>query len=555
MGKFANYLTHFPTRMALLGVTVFGAASCLAIGEVRAQSADPAGASATASSQAGGGTTSQGTPVEAAFSAVPPTLSPEQLVEFQAAFAKSNRSGPTNLPHAAMRADGPVGPATELRPLAKAAAPTDFFISDRLAKPSGALFSAVGEPSGDNAGNLRFQTGNWYAATSFDGGATFKFVNPFTIFGTNFCCDQVAIYDPGRNAWFWLLQYNDGHLVLANSRNLVNWCFYTWRPASFGLTGELDYNDLALTTNDIYIVSNFFPSGGGSGSIVARLPIDPQLTCSGFSYRWFARTDLGFTWKPVSGATDVLYWGTNWFGTLGSSFRIFKWAENSTTIFWFDRTLGTTFAFFTRNSGQNCGSRDGVVKNWCQFADSRVLGGARYSDPNGTAQLVFSFNAKQGGPFSIAFPYTERVHFRESDFSYLFSDRIFNNTIAFQFTSLATDARGHIGMTTLFGGGTGSSHTFPSGGVDLNDDVTPNQPWTFGVNAFGNGNACNDSGIFRSGDFLTTRAYRPTNTLFLGYNFVLTQDAGGCGFGAQVNPHEALFGRVRDLPGGVNRWK
>jgi hypothetical protein len=60
MGKFANYLTHFPTRMALLGVTVFGAASCLAIGEVRAQSADPAGASATASSQAGGGTTSLG---------------------------------------------------------------------------------------------------------------------------------------------------------------------------------------------------------------------------------------------------------------------------------------------------------------------------------------------------------------------------------------------------------------------------------------------------------------------------------------------------------------
>jgi hypothetical protein len=226
----------------------------------------------------------------------------------------------------------------------------------------------------------------------------------------------------------------------------------------------------------------------------------------------------------------------------------------SNTIFWFDRTLGTTFAFFTRNSGQNCGSLDGVVKNWCQFADSRVLGGARYSDPNGTAQLVFSFNAKQGDPFHIASPYTERVHFRESDFG-LFSHRIFNNTVAFQFTSLATDAHGHIGMTTLFGGGTGSSHIFPSGGVDLNDDVTPNQPWTFGVNAFGNGNPCTSGGLFRSGDYTTTRAYRPTNAAFLGYNFVLTGNAGGCGFTAPVDPHEALFGRVRDLPGGVNRWK
>lgn len=555
MGKFANYLTLFPTRMALLAVAVFGAASCLAIGKMRAQAADPAGASATASSQAGVGTMAHGTPAESAFSAVPPTLSPAQLAEFQAAFAKSHRSGPTNLPHAAMKADGPVGPAQELRPFAALAAPTSLFLSNTRVAPSGALFSAIGEPSGDSAGHLRFHTGNWYAAVSSNTGATWNFVNPFTMFGSGFCCDQVVIYDPGRNAWFWLLQYNDGHLVLANSTDLVHWCSYTWRPASFGLTGELDYNDLALTTNYIYIVSNYFPSGGGSGSIVARLPIDPQLTCSGFNYGWFARTDLGFTWKPVSGATDVLYWGTNWFGTLGSSFRVFKWAENSNTIFWSDRTLGTTFAFFNRNSGQNCGSQDGVVKNWCQFADSRVLGGARYSDPSGTARLVFSFNAKQGGPFNLPYPYTERVHFREFDFAYIGSDRIYAGWSAFLFTSLATNSRGHIGMTTLFGGGTGTTHYFPGGAILLNDDVSPYQPWNIGFNALGSGNACNDSGIYRSGDFLTTRAYRPTNTVFLGYDFVLTANAGSCGSAASVTAYEVLFGRTRDLPGGVNHWQ
>jgi len=382
------------------------------------------------------------------------------------------------------------------------------------------------------------------------------------MFGSGFCCDQVVVYDPGRSVWFWLLQYNDGHLVLGNSRDLVNWCSYTCSPQDFGFIGELDYNDLALTTNNIYIVSNIFPSTGGSGSTIARLPIDPQLSCSGFGYSFFTRTDLGFTWKPVSGANDVLYWGTNWFGTLGSSFRVFKWAENSGTIFWFDSTLGTTFSFETRNSGQNCGSPDGVVNNWCQFADSRVLGGARYSDPDGTARLVFSFNASQGGPFNLPFPYTERVHFRESDMSYIESDRIWATFAAFQYTSLASNARGHVGMTSINGGGIGTGpgavHYYPSGSVFINDDIAPTQPWQRADNAFGAGNACTDSlngGLVRYGDYMTTRPYRPTNLAFIGMNYVLGANAGDCGFGANVEPHQAIFARSRDVPGAINRWR
>jgi hypothetical protein len=92
-----------------------------------------------------------------------------------------------------------------------------------------------------------------------------------------------------------------------------------------------------------------------------------------------------------------------------------------------------------------------------------VLGGARYSAPDGTAQLVFSFNAKQGGPFNLPFPYTERVHFRESDMSYLGSDRIWSSAIAWQFTSMATDARGHIGMTHNLRGRNGHFELFPVG--------------------------------------------------------------------------------------------
>jgi hypothetical protein len=525
------------------------------VDEAGAQFADTA-AAATATVPAGSAFASPGRKVEAHYSTSAPSLTNLNSIDraaFEAAFRKANRSGPTNLPLATMRAAGPVGPGAEASiDTAPPAAPTSFFATTGAVSPAGAFFSGVGEPSGDNAGRLRFQSGNWYAARSIDGGKTWTYVNPFTIFGGGFCCDQVVVYDPGRNVWFWLLQYGD-HLALANSTNLVNWCFYNWTPASFGFSGELDYNDIALTTNYIYIVSNIFPATGGQGSNVARLPIDPQLSCSGFGYNYFNRTD-SFTWKPVSGATDVLYWGTDWLGTLGSSFRIFKWPENTGTISWFDRTLGTTFAFFTRNSGQNCGSANGVVKNWCQFADSRVLGGARYSAPDGTAQVVFSFNAKQGGPFGLPFPYTERVHFRESDMSYLGSDRIWSSGIAWQFTSMATDARGHIGMTTIYGGGTGTSSYFPSSAVFLNDDVTPNQAWVSAVTAVGAGNVCTDSGLYRYGDYLTTRAYRPTNLAFLGYSFVPTANNGACNTPNPIANYETLFGRVRDQSGAVNRW-
>jgi hypothetical protein len=545
-----------PIRLALFAAPVAICVWLAGSSGAHAQAADSSATAATASTVASTGTIGQGTKLVATYTATPPRLNAAQIAQMTVALARSNRSGPVNLPHAALQASGPVGPAIEIKPgiEAKAPASTAIFLTDRLVNPSGAQFSAVDEPSGDNQGLIRFQTGNWYAGKSSNRGATWTFVNPFTMFGSGFCCDQVVLYDPGRNVWFWLLQYTDGHLVLANSKDLVNWCSYSWFPSSFGTTGELDYNDLALSTNYINIVSNFFPSAGGSGSLVARLPIDPQVSCTGFSFNFFTRTDLGFTWKAVSGATDVLYWGTNWFGTLGSSFRIFKWAENSGTIFWFDRTLGTTFSFFTRNSGQNCASADGVVKNWCQFADSRVLGGARYSAPDGTAQLVFSFNAKQGGPFSLPFPYSERVHFRESDFAYLSSDRLWSNVVGWQFMSMASNARGHIGMTALYGGGTGTNHWFLSGAVFLNDDISPNQPWQVAWNASGSGNVCNAGGLWRTGDYTTTRPYRPTDLTFLGYNFVLTADAGSCGSTAPVAAHEAAFGRERDKRGAVNRW-
>ncbi|MGW3101359.1 hypothetical protein [Streptomyces sp. NPDC001100] len=55
--------------------------------------------------------------------------------------------------------------------------------------------------------------------------------------------------------------------------------------------------------------------------------------------------------------TDHRHWGQ----TNGSSFRVFARPENSGNYSWWDRTV-PTYSFYTRDSGQNCASADGVVR-------------------------------------------------------------------------------------------------------------------------------------------------------------------------------------------------
>jgi hypothetical protein len=142
------------------------------------------------------------------------------------------------------------------------------------------------------------------------------------------------------------------------------------------------------------------------------------------------------------------------------------------------------------------------------------------------------------------------VSFDEETKNYLGSDRLFGSAVAWQGTSLSTEARRHVGMTTLVGGGTNGSHVFPSGAVFLEDDVSPTQPWVGVTNAFGSGNVCTSGGIARSGDFTTTRPFRPVNTFFIGQNFVLTKNAGDCGNTAsvQVNDVPKMGDHCCDVP-------
>lgn len=88
--------------------------------------------------------------------------------------------------------------------------------------------STINEPSVAAAGRQVFVTGNWFASRSGTSGANWTHIDPFTALPSaagGFCCDQLALYDPGRKIWIWLLQYastgggNVFRIAVANNSN------------------------------------------------------------------------------------------------------------------------------------------------------------------------------------------------------------------------------------------------------------------------------------------------------------------------------------------------
>jgi hypothetical protein len=430
----------------------------------------------------------------------------------------------------------PFGPAT-----AKPSTASSATILRDTQIPASAISGGTGdlsftqEPStdADSTGHDIFQTGNWYATFSSNGGASWSFLNPFTMFGSGFCCDQVTQYDPATGHQFWLLQFSN-HLVIANAPSTAlggSWCYWNITPGWLGLPSgtALDYNDMTITNSYVNISTNFFPSSGPSGAGLLRLPKAAMSTCTAFSYQYLTRTD-NFTFKLVPGSTSTLYWGSNWGQTNGSSFRLFAWPESSTSYSWWDRTVAS-YSFFTRNSGQNCGSTDGVVKNWCQYADSRVLGAYLASGVIG-----FSFNAKQDS--THPFPYTRIVWFSESTKAYLGAGDQWGTWGAIQFMSLAPNNQGQVGSEFAWGGGTNGTRYYP--GAAVNNSSATSISTSPNYYLWGSGNTCTYGGLYRWGDYLTVRTYKPNPNLWIGGGYAMT--GGNCGAaGAYPQPHNILF--------------
>ncbi|MBI3659642.1 hypothetical protein HY230_04125, partial [Candidatus Acetothermia bacterium] len=194
---------------------------------------------------------------------------------------------------------GRVGNARPTRPLLNAPqAPGDFvfFKNSILGSGTNNFTSIIGEPNAGSNGSAMFQTGNWYASVSGNGGTSFSYVDPYTLFPATgsfsggFCCDQRVAHAPNQEMVLWFLQYsstgstpNDTNGVriaaAVGPSNLVNntWCTLDFTPALFGigLGQEFDFPNLQVSNNYVYATINLFSitSGTFTQAVMWRVPL------------------------------------------------------------------------------------------------------------------------------------------------------------------------------------------------------------------------------------------------------------------------------------------
>ena len=405
----------------------------------------------------------------------------------------------------------------------------------------------VNEPSAAIHGNLVFYTGNWYAAISTDGGATFRFVNPVTQFtnppGLVFCCDQVVHYIPKIDTFVWLLQYvnpqkqanaNVQRLAFATTADaaLGRWRLHDVTPASLGQPNLfLDFPDLAVGENMLYMTTNMFSGQQWAGTAVVRIPI-AGIPAGNF-------TAQAVTSTLSSGFRVAQHCGTRafWASHLSTSrMRVFHWDENANSPSSNDISNIPTWADVRPYTSI---APDG--RRWLNRADGRITG-ATMARINNVDELWFAWGSNRGGVNQRKHPFIQIARINSATFQLIDSINLHHNEVAFAYPALSANQAGEVAASYFIGGG-GNAGKFPTHAVSLLTGVRKDV--TVAASLFGPFRA-QDPARNGFGDYLTVRRHSPNGNLFAATGYTLQTDPRNEPQNAV--PHFVIFGRAADIP-------
>ncbi|MFN8493433.1 MAG: hypothetical protein U0350_37890 [Caldilineaceae bacterium] len=496
-----------------------------------------------------------------------PVLTNEQLAQAEAAVAHTHLAGPaikaTGLAPLAAQAlansESTVSVSLEqsaVEPSIGPHAPSDPQLYRNVAPvTTSGTKSTVLEASVAEGGKYAFYTGNWFAARSTNGGASWTYINPYSDM-SDFCCDQVTLYDEARDMILWYRQgvanasgVNRFRLGISTDGG-ATFCNYDVSPTNTNSawTGQWwDYPHLQLGANFVYIASNMFnAAGSGTRTVMLRFPLDSLRSCAGFNYNYYADPNW-FTFVPVQGADHIMYFASNWPNTApqNSRLNIWQWSENSTSL----TSVTKTVAAWSTGAA-TCGSTTG---NWAARSDMRLLTGARYMIHGNNAQtpgrkvIGWWWNVGQGGSF--ARPYIEAAAFYEDTLAQVSGAQgrpyVWNSSICFLFPSAAANKRGDLGLVLNEGTGTNLN---PSVDFGIADDYVGVPPgWSLSRVQTSNARPSNNGW----GDYNTVRPFYPSNDAWIGgaHYIASTTNCSNCGV-----PIFFVFGRSRDYYSWA-RWQ
>jgi hypothetical protein len=399
------------------------------------------------------------------------------------------------------------------------------------------LASSVGEPSVSTNGQVVVYTGNWYAANSADGGKTFQYVDPFTAFpdppNLGYCCDQVVNYIASIDTFVWLLQYgpksgpqqdNIQRLAFAKSADVVagRWRLFDITTDALGVTGQfMDFPDLAVGANSLYVTTNLFtPAGQSAGAAVVRMPI-AGIGSGEVTVQVFLSSDLNSI--RVAQNCDTTAFFAAHFDT--STLRVFSWPEDQ------DQPNDPTDVGVARwIGGQGYQSRTPDGQRWLDRCDPRITGATRAHVDGANDELWFAWSVdRDSNHRPNAFVQIARID--ATNLTLLDNINVFDLNAATAYGALSSNVDGEVAISYMLGGG----QQFPSVMVGILTGTRKDLLVAQGER----GTA--DS---QWGDYLTVRPVFPDRKLFAATGY--TMKGAGDGSNRDATPRYVVFGRSSD---------
>jgi hypothetical protein len=429
-------------------------------------------------------------------------------------------------------------PATRLFALQAAADDLTVVTNTELPEPGlQQLASNVGEPSVAVSGDVVFYTGNWYAARSVDGGQTFQFLDPFNAFpdppNLGFCCDQVVNYIASIDTFVWLLQYspksgpeadNIQRLAFATTNEVIagQWRLFDITTRVLGVAGQfLDFPDLAVGENSLYVTTNIFtPNGQSAGSAVVRIPV-ASIGSGQVTAQLFVSSDLN-SFRVAQNCGTTAYFAAH---QDTSTLNVFTWDEGQAT------PISQVVEVARWISGSGFQSRTPDGRSWLDRADPRITGATLAG-----TDLYFAWGVNIGSNHRTQ-PFIQIAKIDANDLTLLENINIFDPDSAICYGALSTNADGEVGISYMIGGGP----RFPSHVVGI---LTGNRKDVMAA-AGGSGpapNPTNNAGEW--GDYLTVRPIFPDRKLFAATGYTLK---GANASNRNVTPRFVAFGRASNV--------
>jgi hypothetical protein len=401
--------------------------------------------------------------------------------------------------------------------------------------------SNVDEPSAAANGAVVFYTGNWYAAVSSDAGKTFKYIDAANAFkdhdppNCSFCCDQVVHYIPQIDTFVWLLQYgnpqrsdNIQRLAFAKTADVVQgrWQLFDITTAFLGVPGAfLDFPDLAVGTNMLYVTTNYYPGPARPGSAVVRLPLDKIASGQVAARPKPFVTDEFQSFRVAQNCATKAFFAAH---QDTSTLAVFSWDEAD------DKPTQTAVGVsrWIGDNGYRSPTPDG--RRWLDRADPRLTGATLAG-----TELWFAWGVDAGSNQRPQ-PFVQIARIDSTNLTLLENINVFDPESAICYAALATNANQEVGIAYAIGG----RSRYPSHVVGI---LTGTRRDVVVAEGERGPFADPDSGNFEWGDFLTVRRLYPNQKLFAATGY--TMKGASTSPNQDATPRFVVFGRSADSAG------